>query len=296
MSIQFKRKYNLKVFDVDGLEIFSTSELQITFEIQKGLASIANKGKIVVYNLSNETRQRIREPFNFVTLEAGYENLIGTIFTGDIKTIASGFSGETRTVEAIREGTEVKTLIDAGDGVRALQFGSAALTLEGGLPLSEVIKVVAATMPALKVGQLSGLEGKTLAGRGLSLSGSSRMLLDALGRSYNFSWSIQDGILETVAVQEDAEGNIIADSGPQAYLLSPTTGMLGAPELMDSGKIKVKALLNPRIKPGRAISVQGTITGSGFYKVLDVTYNGDYRGNDWFVNIEGIPLGSTIGF
>ena len=278
MARQFGRKYQLQIFNNLEQVVFSTEKLRINFEIKKGLASTPNQGKITVYNLSETTREQLRGDSEKVVLFAGYEELYNQIFTGNIKTITS-----------TRKGPEIETVFVSGDGDKGQKFGSASLSAVAGTPLAEAISKIAASMPGVETGQLNGLDGKILGGRGVSFTGSSKILLDALGRAYDFTWSIQDGALETVASGAGAVGAAIGNSAT-AYVLSPETGLIGSPEPGDEGKVKVKSLLNPRIKPGRVIKIDRTLVGRGFYKVDNLTIKGDIEGQDWSIEIEGVPL------
>ena len=68
--------------------------------------------------------------------------------------------------------------------------------------------------------------------------------------------------------------------------------MIGQPEPGDEGRIKVKALLNPRIKPGRVVKVESDRLPdiNGFYRVNETEFIGDYEGNDWYVSMSGVKL------
>jgi hypothetical protein len=294
MAVQFGRRYQIQIFDNLGNKIFGTDKLQIAFEVQKTIASVANQARITLINLSEAARNRTREPFNFLTLKAGYEDLNDVIFTGDIKTVFSRMESEAGAVAGAaritRKGTEMITEIEAGDGTQGLQSSAATISLPGGTPIEAVIKSAIETMPGIKIGILKGLEGKSLAARGISFTGSPRLLLKMLGLTYNFSWSIQDGLLETLALESNISDTVIGDAGPKAYVISESTGMIGMPELLYNGKIKARTLLNPRIKPGRSVNIRTTAPGTGFYKVLSVTFKGDFRGNDWYTDIEALPL------
>jgi len=295
MPKQFDRVYDLRIYDQRGSEIFKTNRLRVEFEIKKGIASVANHGKFTLYNLSQETRRKIREPFNLLTFVAGYVDFTGQIFTGDIKSIASAFgSGETgiKTSVTVRKETEVVTMIEAGDGMRSIQYGAASVSIAEGTSLKDTVLEVAKTMPALKIGTLNGLSGKKLL-RSASFTGSTRLVLDVLGQSYGFTWSIQDGFLETIAITGSDQATSIGGQ-TRAYVIYPTNSV---PELLDSGGIKVKSLLNPRIKPGRIVRVASEyVGGSGFYKIIDLTYSGDTDGDSWFIDIEGVPAGAQSVF
>lgn len=91
-----------------------------------------------------------------------------------------------------------------------------------------------------------------------------------------------------------------------AIVLSPSTGMVGVPELTMEG-IVVKCLLNPNIKAGMRVQIDNsyitdtvvkkpmqpqtqdikmpTLDARGVYKVLYVVNNGDTRGQTWYTEM-----------
>ena len=91
----------------------------------------------------------------------------------------------------------------------------------------------------------------------------------------------------------------------EAVVLSSTTGLIGVPEARDDG-VHAQALLNPLIRIGGLVQIaqsdinqitmqqQGlqytpavatVTTAAGFYKVLVAEFEGDTRGNPWYINI-----------
>ena len=280
MSQQWIRKYSLIIGDVSA-PIFTTETLQITFNIKKGLSSVPNQAKINVFNLSKDTRDRIREDLKPIILIAGYESFSDIIFQGDIRSVG--------TPQGI---PDIGTEIQAGDGDRGCRFGSISYTVEGGRSVKDAITQLANSMPGVQPGILKGLDGKTISSRGVSVTGDSKTLLDSYARQYGFTWSIQDGILETVAAMPEQTGSTVDDAGPNAFVISPKTGMIDQPEVKDEGKVTVKFLLNPRVKPGRVVNIESLRVPdiNGFYRVNEVEFIGDYSGQDWYTSVTGVKL------
>lgn len=277
---QFGRVFNLKAFSKTGLRILDTSILTVEFDIKKSLASTPNKGVISIYGLSENTRNNLRSSSSSVILSAGYTENSDVIFTGQITS-----------ADVKKQGSDIITKLEAGDGAKGQKYGSVSLTFQPETPIKTVIENFAGAMPGVKVGILKGLDGKAITDAGASYTGQARENLNKLASTYDFSWSIQDGFLETVAGNKNAPGSTIDDAGSSAYVISASTGMIGLPVVKDSGQITVKTLLNPRIKPGRVVKIETAIEkGSGFYKVSEVVLKGNYRGNEWSVSATGAPL------
>ncbi len=113
------------------------------------------------------------------------------------------------------------------------------------------------------------------------LSGPAMRELGRLLKRAGLEHSIQDGEIQVTKIAAALEGI--------AVVLSPETGLLGSPEIASTGIVKVKALLQTDIFPGRKVSLRSASL-TGFYRVEKVTYVGDIAGKDWMVEIEARAL------
>lgn len=275
---QFPRVYELTIFSQDDTQLFRTDSLQIIFDVKTNTSSVPNEAEISIFGLSRETRNNIRQYLFKTELRAGYPDNNDIIF-----------SGQLRNVQIFKSGADIETVLTAGDGFKGLNFGTISESVAGGTSLKQVLERIAQEIPDVSPGILSGLDGKTVSERGIRLAGPIKIVLDNLATAYKFSWSIQGGLLETVALT--AAESFIGDAGENAYVISSDTGMIDIPQAADSGKVSVKTLLNPRIKPNRIVNIQSdSPVGNGFYLVEEANFKGKYRGNDWYVDIKGIPL------
>jgi hypothetical protein len=119
---------------------------------------------------------------------------------------------------------------------------------------------------------------------GVAFSGPVKEALDAATRKAGVIWSIQDGELQILDRQ--------AASTAGGAKLSPTTGMVGKPTpLNDEIQIdqrrkgsgyEVRSLLNPKIRPGERVLIEGSSDADGVYRVDTVEHKGSVRGNDWY--------------
>ena len=71
----------------------------------------------------------------------------------------------------------------------------------------------------------------------------------------------------------------------EPILISKATGLIGIPEPMWAGQAaKITTLLNPAIKTGDVIQLKSDLIPSlnGYYYVFTISYEGQYRGNNWY--------------
>ncbi|MFO6224512.1 hypothetical protein, partial [Pseudomonas aeruginosa] len=57
--------------------------------------------------------------------------------------------------------------------------------------------------------------------------------------------------------------------------------------------IRVTSLINPQVRPAGIIRVESQMH-TGFYRVAKITFEGDWRGNAWYMHIEATEIDSDI--
>ena len=119
------------------------------------------------------------------------------------------------------------------------------------------------------------------------LEGPSHRNMTELLAARGYGWSIQDGKLQIL------KGS---DVRPEtALVLSAETGLVGSPGFgspPSKGKpptLRARALIFPEIVPGRKIDLRATAS-TGLFKAVRVTHTGDTHGQDWYTEIEAVPL------
>jgi hypothetical protein len=294
-QIQYGRFCSLVVSSAAG-EGLDLSGLRIVFKVKKSDAQTPNTATIRVYNLAQETVNKIRKEFSKVMLQAGYDSNYGIIFSGNIKQTSFGREG----------GTDTFLDIAAGDGDSAYNFAVVNTTLAAGATQKDQINASAAALASHGVskGHIDVAAGAGLP-RGKVMYGMAHKALRQSTKTSNASWSIQDGKMQVV----HAEGVL----PNQAVVLTSKTGLVGTPEQTADG-IKIRCLLNPTLKIGGKVQIdekdiadaklQDTdkdaqvnkpvaIEKDGFYRALVVEHSGDTRGNDWYSDIIGLGLDAT---
>ena len=254
-------------------------DLRIDFEVAKGIGSKQNTATISIWNLTASHRKQMGEEFDKIELKVGYKN-------GPLSTI---FKGNIRDVTHTKETADVKSAMECGDGDEAFSKGAVSKTFPAGTKPKEIVDYLASEMPGAAKGEMKGIDELPAYKRPVTLFGWSWSEMDKLGREHGFYWSIQNGQVEAVKNDQVLQGTTV---------LSSETGMLSIPEITDKG-VKIKALLNPNVAPGRQIDVRSdfldeesgrdkrkTDQGGGIFRVADVTYSGSTRDVDFYVEAE----------
>ena len=281
-----------------GLEL---GDLRITFQTHKADYETPNSADIRVYNLAEETALRVQREFTRVVLQAGYESMFGTIFSGALRQARSG-----------RE-NGVDTYLDllVSDGDRAYNFAVVNRTLAAGATVADQVGVAQGALAELGVaaGYVPDVAAQALP-RGKTMYGMARKYMRDAADATGSSWSIQDGVAQMVPLGGYLPGEAVA--------LTAESGLIGQPEQTNEG-IKVRSLLNPRLRVGGRIKLDNRsilrfrtdlkvgafnkaprLDEDGFYRILAVEFKGDTRGTDWYSDLicvgidDSAPIGSKL--
>lgn len=295
-SQQYLRKCTLLISTSsgDGLDL---SNLHIKFNIKRSDTQTPNVAEIRVYNLEEQTAQRIQKEFSNVILQGGYEGNFGVIFQGNIKQILRGRENAT------------DTFIDiiAGDGDLSYNFAVVNTTIASGASQAEQVNAAISSMTktgGVKAGSMGNMPNSKLP-RGKVMFGMARDYLRQTAETTNNSWSVQNGVVQFVPVTSYLPG--------EAVLLTAKTGLIGTPVQTNEG-INVKCLLNPKLqvggrilldnksiarlkidlsKPNNPANIPAPINNDGVYYILVIEYQGDNRGNDWYCNLVTLNISVT---
>lgn len=253
----------------------STSDLRIAFSIKKTLTKEPNSCELRISNLSDVSRNKLNQKHMPVIVEAGYRGSLGVVFSGD-----------SRTVDHIRESADWTTLVHCGDGERAYNFGRVSESFGPNTPVTTVIRNAAQGL-GIGLGNLDSvlaiIPAIQVFKHGFTAFGPASSVLEKALAAAGYTYSIQNNALQ---IQRDLQA-----VNPQAFLLSPESGLVGSPEHTApnaKGKpavLKVRALLNHRLLPGNIVRVQSRAV-DGEFIIQVVEHTGDSHGADWFTNLE----------
>ena len=298
---------------IDDLEL---TGLDIRFHVKRTLKPEADTLELTIWNLSEQHRgelQRHASPTTAagqvqqkgqaktvrarpaaavpVRVEAGYlaEGLsrdalaaLNSIGAGNLPLL---FGGDVREIWSTREGPDWVTTLSAGDG-DAASTARVNKAYGPGTPLRFAIEQVAGEL-GLGLGQLPAelstaalWDGGRQFASGVVLSGNGYKQLTRLLTAAGYRWTVQDS--EIVVVK-------LGSSFGSAVLLSPDTGLVGSPTPANDGRVSAQALLQPDLVPGRQVQFDSRHV-KGHYLVESAEYLGETAGQEWYVQVEAVPL------
>jgi len=248
------------------------SKLRVSFDIKKTLEQTENDANIEIYNVSKDSYKLLQqvEETHIVQLSVGYENLIDTIFIGNIENSYY-----------YREKSNWILNIKGKDGQENIQDNIINKSYRPGFDLKSVLLDMIKSSNVLPKGAydsaIKWIEDKLSSGKktqnGLTISGRLIDEVNKLLSEFNATLSIQDEKVQIIYKNSNNEDNI--------FLISPSSGLIGSPK--DKGAdegLEFKCLLIPKLKPGSLVKIESN-TINDFYRVDSIIYKGDTHSNDW---------------
>lgn len=258
----------------DALKV---ENLRVDFQIEKDDQPKPNRCVIKVWNFSNNHRAQLNEKGIRVILQAGYEDSIAQIFSGDA-----------RFVNHDKVGPDWITKFECGDGERAFKFARVSERFTPGTTVKQVLNTVVKQLMVDPGNALQVAENMTRQyANGYAIHGVASTELSRILEPSGFQWSIQDGRIEVLGALETISAEV--------PLISAETGMVGSPEYGTGEKVKgpamlkVKTLLQPRLRPGQKFELRA-INKKGFFKVRKVRHNGSTHGGEWYSELEAVAV------
>ena len=252
------------------------NQITVSFDIQKSISGTANDAVVRIHNLSEASRNSIGREYTDITVEAGYIPGDGQDYTGVI------FSGQIRDFEHYRNSTDIVTIVQAGDGDKAIRKTTISKTYPAGTNPEAVVEDVYAGFAehGVKRGEWLFPPMDPFI-RPYSICGGAYREINILGRGKKFYWSIQNQVMEVIP----HDGFL-----PLATAVNKNTGMLDDPRLTDNG-VKIRSLINPEVRPNRKIKVESERVklnaDNGEYRVGRIDYQGDNRSGTFEMIIHG---------
>ena len=254
-------------------------DLKVAFNVTKSLSSENNDASFEIWNLSKSSRYKFKEEFKTIEFYAGYTPPTGGSNVGLL------FSGFLRDVEHRREGPDIITSVQAGDGDLGTQNGTVCKTHPTGTKPKDVIQDVVDNMPGVEVGELVGVDDLPASIRPIVTMGVGPRVLDEISRTHSLSWTIENGRLNMVPDDKTLNGVII---------VSQQTGMINVPSVTDKG-VNVEFLMEPDATPGKEIDVRSETLemndAGGLFRIQTATFSGDNRDGDFKVAVEATKIG-----
>jgi hypothetical protein len=257
---------------VDTIRIEST--LRFAFNVTKDAKATPNKATIKVWNMNPSHQQQLASlaPTGVtVQLEAGYREGMSLVFLGTLNVCHTN-----------REGPDLVTTLESGDGGKQIQQSRISASFAPGTSNQNVLKAVAFAV-GVGPGNLNEaaamLGGASVFANGTVAFGSAADEMTRICRSLDLEWSVQNGKLQILPRGRALEG--------KAVRLSKDTGMLGEPSIDPKGVLSVMSELQPDLFPGRLLVLDATRL-KGRFRIEQTVHSGDTRTTDpWQVAIQG---------
>jgi len=272
--LQFDRKA-VVIVSVEGQIGVSISNLRVVFHVKKNSTADFNTARVSIYNLSENTRNKIKELGNQIVVKAGYTQDAGeqVLFVGDISM-------------SYNEIVKPETIItfEASDGEKKTHQLKLSVSYKAGTGAIQILKdVISKSAFPLKAFNWSTVTDKYY-NRGFAFAGSAKVLLNNVCDYLGLEWSIQNNEIKLVKSG--------ASDGAQVVYLTPGTGLIGSPSrLRDVGTKskkdkniegwKLDCLLQPMLEPGGVVKVKSADIPEGLYRIIDVEHSGDTHGTEW---------------
>lgn len=249
--------------------------LRIRFSVSKTILGAPNISRIEIYNMSRESRARIRTSLTAVRLNVGWANagLRSLVRGGVLSAVTS------------KQGPDIVTTLNVMDGYGGQVKGVVARSYKSAAQVSDVVRDIAGTMPGVGLGEVD-IAGR-LGPRGRAFSGRSADELDKLAHEYGFSWSVQDGVFQAVKDDRSLPG-IVRVSNQLRNLISAQP-ILSGPMQIESG-VDIEATLDARTKPGARVQLESGVNPdlNGTYKIHNVDFSGDTHAAQWSMRIQSL--------
>lgn len=260
----------------------SPAPLRVRFDIEKTMSgSSANHSKIEIYGLSQQSRMNIKKGY-LVQLFAGYDSLVGLLFTGNVFIAKSE-----------RKESSLVTCLECLDGGSAITYARLDKSYPAGVKLTAILSDLAAAMSLVTVASPVGVTaGISYAipnptyNNGFVAHGSCASSLNRLLRAQGLEWNVQNGSLNVIPIK--------SYDGTAAQVLSGETGLIGTPS-QNQYFTQFTSLLNPKIVPGCLVKLVSENTSlNNYYKVRKCKYEGDSRENKWQVTCEATIQANVV--
>ena len=301
----FLRSYRLKLGRATGTLTYEmrvgeiipgeSDGLRITFQATHFAGGAFSVAEITIFNVSSYAERQMlgmgaTRKYEFISLEAGYEGLFGSVFVGQV--------------------VNVQRHLEDGGATKGIRFfckssakerdqNTINLTLS---PETDPVQIIEACAERFGAeiqfyGDFSELKRRS---RGTILQGSPTDCMNELAEAFQFDWMVENGAIKIIK-KDFALPN-------QVYVISAGTGMIGSPVVSDT-EVGIRYALNPKIKLGDTIKLESMAPrfefsgaffydiprtiGEGFYKVNSLVFAGDSHGDQWEVQLSCLRLNAA---
>lgn len=246
--------------------------LRIDTSISKSIRSLKNTATVTIYNLSEETRNALKNKSVSIKIYAGLE--------GQEKEMV--FGGGILAATSYRQGPNIITKLSCRTGIGPAVKAVVSTTYTHGVPVKDIVRELASKLDGVTVDPTNiNVEG-TIGYAGWSYAGYVSAALDKLAYQFGFSWTDQDG--KFVAIQDGKSTNskLLLDSEHGLRKVSPRlTGPLEVQEGVD-----IQATYCPGANPGSQVSLRSEFEKrTTSFIIHSVSYTLSPKTDSWDMSI-----------
>lgn len=310
MTQQFLRACTLSLSGSSSLSVpgGGPTDLRIEFAIGASTIQSPNPARFRITNPNPQTIASFKnKEFQTVTLEAGYQDNAGLIYSGDVKQSLYAHAED-----------NVTAYIDVfcAEGGNAYQQSHVNKTLSAGWKPQDKVQLA---LDAMKAHGITGLGlvnvdlSQPARPRGRAVVGMARDILREVALSAGAVWSMQGGQVHILDHTKPVKSD-----GP--VVLNSSTGLIGWPQQTEDGII-ARCLINPAIKVHTQVKIDqssingaeqdnnpitgpasqknfnlnntGQIAADGIYRVIFMEIEGDTRGQSWYMTLTLLATGAS---
>lgn len=279
MNVLFKREIEV----VTDEKIFSGDDYSIFFEVPFDDGSKPNISTISIYNLSDSTVTELKTGSK-ITLNAGYQNDVGSIFLGSIKFNASEWKGVDRITE-----------LDCFDSGETWFEKSIKKTYKAGASGKQILKDLL-KLTGLSTGAFN-LPANKIYKSGKTFKSTLAKAVVEVAKDCGAKVHVTKN---KIFIRPKNEGDNIR------YVINSERGLIGSPTNIEKEVVtgkdkagnqikkvvrgwKVKTLLNHRITTDVIIEIESK-TANGTFRVESGKHFGGSKGTNFYTEMEVFPL------
>jgi len=226
---------------------FKSSDLAIEFETRFNDKSEPNDGEVKIYNLTDNTTNRVKKGDNII-INAGYREDTGTIFMGVIDEVQGSWEDLDRVLT-----------LKIGDATDKWANTVVNLSFKPGIKASQIINATLGRF-GLAIGEFR-LPRDVIYSRGRTLSAPLQAALREICADCGAKFHISNG---TIYIRDPNAGT---ETG---WYLRPDSGLIATPQPIEGDEEKdyrVRSLLNYRLHADSIIRIESR-TANGLFRVV----------------------------
>jgi hypothetical protein len=273
-------KLKVIIGDINGGEAIDLSQFYTKFSITKLLTGKPHEGVIQVYNLGNETEQRLQAQGKRIRLLAGYgTGALQIIYDGDIRRLFSEWKAPDNILNIIIGGNVYK--------ITSAIFNK---SYSGSVSVKQIIQDALQTF-SLSASGINLIPDTTK--NNFSFTGKTSVLLTRLLTPLSIQWYEDNGFI--IFSKNGVGGN------DPVYVLKAGTGLIGSPTSPYANsplstlvsttsyvKVAFTTLILPRLKLASRVKLESIIYKNKLVKITEINYEGDSRAEKFNMNCKGV--------